>query len=267
MSNSCATVHHYFHYHPGDVQRVIATGTSAFVGVVDDSTVLKYPLEPGGDLASLKYEHELLQIVGPHPRIVAVKEPGLTDIGLYLERGSNGTLMDYVTDNPAHSMQQRLSWCKEVTEAVAHVHSKNVIHCDVNPSNILLDNGLHVKLSDFQGCHIDDQGTVLPHAIAAEPCRYSCPRSDDVEATFKTDLFALGSTIHFIIMGQEVFPDIVYGEQGWHEEVQSRFERLMFPNEPHPCLSITRKCWLQEYSSANEVLEELVEVERRAMTE
>lgn len=71
--------------------------------------------------------------------------------GLCLERAANGTNPYYLLEsgNPTPSTQQRLSWCREAAEAVAHVHSKRVLHCDIQPTN-LLDIELHLKLSDFQ---------------------------------------------------------------------------------------------------------------------
>jgi hypothetical protein len=71
-------------YCPPTVKEVIASGTSAFVGEVDGSTVMKYPLAPGGDMSRLEIEKKLLDIVGPHERIIGLK--GFSDNGLYLER-------------------------------------------------------------------------------------------------------------------------------------------------------------------------------------
>ncbi|QPH09509.1 hypothetical protein C2857_000315 [Epichloe festucae Fl1] len=236
------------HYCPPDVRRVLASGTSAFIGEVDDSTVLKYPLEPGGDMTRLEVEHKILDIVGHHPRIIAHK--GLTDAGLYLERAANGTIFNFLAET-RHcdiSLQQRVAWCREVVEAVAHVHSKGVIHCDIQPTNILLDEHLHIKLADFQSRYVAEDGEIILAGWSGEPCRYFCPREDDFEADWRTDLFALGSTIYFIITGHEVFPDIVAGEAGWDEK--------------HVCSTITRKCWTRQYGSAGEVLKDISAVER-----
>lgn len=78
----------YQHYCPAGVKRVLASGGSAFIGEVDDSTVFKYPLAPGGDMTRLEAEKKLLEIIGPHERIIACK--GFTDGGIYLERAING---------------------------------------------------------------------------------------------------------------------------------------------------------------------------------
>ncbi|KAL3480619.1 kinase-like domain-containing protein [Aspergillus californicus] len=192
----------------------MASGSSAFIGEVDDLTVMKYPLAPGGDMSRLEIEKKLLEIVGPHERIIRLKS--FEDDGLHLERAVNGTLAHYLleSDNVPLLIQQRLSWCREAAEAVAWVHAQGVLHCDIQPANLLLDEELHIKLSDFQGKQLSRDGTVLLDGGSGETGRFYCPRADPFDPDIKTDLFALGCTIYLIIMGHPVFPDIVDGEDG-----------------------------------------------------
>ncbi|CCF40449.1 hypothetical protein CH063_11014 [Colletotrichum higginsianum] len=155
-----------------------------------------------------------------------------------------------------------MAWCRELSEAVEHVHSKRVIHCDIQPTNVLVDQNAHLKLADFQGRHLSEDGNILLDGWVSEPCRYFCPRYDEFAANFKTDIFALGCTIYFIMTGQEVFSDIVSGEAGWDDEVKSRFARGDFPRDSSACAAITHKCWMQLYNSAGEVLNDIKAVEQ-----
>ncbi|KAK8071894.1 Serine threonine protein kinase [Apiospora saccharicola] len=251
----------YQHYYPPGVKRVIASGSSAFIGEIDEYTVLKYPLSPTQATDRLEVEKKLLEIVGPHERILQLK--GVSERGIYLERAINGNLADYLLD-PDHlapSISQRLSWCRQAAEAVAFVHSRNIIHCDIQPTNLLLNKELHLKLSDFQGKHLLD-GEILLDGWSSEPSKFYCPRADPFEASIKTDLFALGCTIYFIMMGHAVFPDIQEGEEGWHEMVEERFTAQRFPQDEHLCGAITMKCWLKEYKSAEQLVRDLHSVEQ-----
>lgn len=251
----------YRQYCPAGVRRVLASGTSAFIGEVDESTILKYPLEPGGDMTRLEHEHAILSLIGQHPRIIAQK--GLTDAGLYLERATKETIYKYLlsSDHNPPTLQQRVAWCREVTEAVDYIHSKGVIHCDIQPANVLVDKDLHLKLADFQGNYVLETGEVVT-GWCGESCRYFCPREDEFEANLKTDLFALGSTIYFIMTNHEVFPDIVGGEPGWQEKIQARFASGAFPKDRYKCDNVTRKCWGLQYNSADEVLDDIKAVEK-----
>ena len=126
---------------------------------------------------------------------------------------------------PPPSVQQRLVWCRETAEAVAFTHAQRVLHCDIQPTNILLDKDLHIKLFNFQGKMLSENGKVILDGYSSEPCRFYCPRDDPFDADIKTDLFGLGSTIYFIMMGHAVFPDIINGGEGWHEKVADRLVR------------------------------------------
>lgn len=212
-------------------------------------------------MTRLEIERKLLEIIPPHERIIALK--GFTDTGIYLERATHGTVAEYVLESgkPLPSVKQRLAWYREAAEGVAWIHAQRALHCDIPPTNLLLDGDLHIKLSDFQGRHLSEDGEVLLDGWSAEPCRFSCPRNDPFDADVQTDLFALGCTIYFIIMGRAVFPVIIDGEEGWYENVRSRFLKGAFPQDRHACSSVTLKCWQQRYESAEEVVRDLESTE------
>jgi hypothetical protein len=70
-------------YYPNGIKWLIGRGGESYIGVVDESTVLKYTCIPG-ITSNLEVESQLLEILGNHPRIIGSK--GLTDDGLrYVE--------------------------------------------------------------------------------------------------------------------------------------------------------------------------------------
>lgn len=95
----------YHRYHPPGVTRVIAPGSSAWIGEVDDSTVFKYPLAPGGDMTRLDTERKLLEVIGPHPRIIGLR--GFSETGIYLERAVNRTVADYLLESGRQNLLKR----------------------------------------------------------------------------------------------------------------------------------------------------------------
>lgn len=252
-------------YVPSSVKRVITIGSSCWVGEVDDWTVLKYPHDRGVEIDRFQTEYKILSILGQHPRIISLKR--YTNEGLYLERAINGDLHDLLTNNPTISLLQRLTWCRQAAEAVAYTHSKRVLHCDIRPRNLLLDKDLNLKLADFQGKHLSDDGEVLLNGFSSEPSKFSCPRDLPDYADIKTDLFALGSTIYFIMMGHDVYPDVSDQDEGSDEEVQRRFRARQFPQESYGCSTITAKCWGQEYNSAREIVQDIEAIEKEGMRE
>ncbi|KAH6658594.1 hypothetical protein BKA67DRAFT_674661 [Truncatella angustata] len=64
-----------------------------------------------------------------------------------IPRAIKGTIFEHLAapDHPAPSREQRLAWCRELTEAVEHIPSKRVVHCDIQPTNILVDQNLNIS--------------------------------------------------------------------------------------------------------------------------
>ncbi|KAJ2905729.1 kinase-like protein [Zalerion maritima] len=239
-------------YLPQGVKRIIAHGGGCWIGEVDDMTVLKYP-HTREEMKWVQIEAKILSILGRHPRIVQLK--GRTKDGLLLEFAPNGNLHDYLMAHPEALVERRLAWCMQATEAVAYIHSKRILHCDIRQDNLLLDANLDLKLADFQGQHFSADGDILLDALSLESTKAYLPRKPADHASIRTDLFALGSAIYFITTGHELFPDLDKPED--EGEVERRFRAGEFPTDPHVCAAITAKCWKQLYSSARQVLADL----------
>ena len=239
-------------YYPPGVSEIIGRGGESFIGLIDDFTVLKYPCIPG-NLESIHIEAKLLEVLGNHPRIIASK--GLTEHGLLLQRASNGSLSDYITSQSFISFDRRLRWCKQAAEAVSYIHGKHVIHCDINLRNFLLDKNLDLQLADFQGMLKSLDNETSLDGLSRECSKSYLPRDNGDFASVKTDIFALGSAIYFIMTRHEVFPELDSFEDD--EEISSRFRNGLFPTESHACSTITAKCWTQQYFSADEIINDL----------
>ena len=86
-----------------------------------------------------------------HPNIVGVRGLGRTCGGSYfivmdLIRGPN--LAD-VASSRAISVREAIRWAIETCFAVEHAHSQDVIHCDLKPANLLLDEDGSIRVTDF----------------------------------------------------------------------------------------------------------------------
>lgn len=153
---------------PNGVETIIACGSNNLIGIVDKTTVLKYPnLSPPSTTSNLETEEEriyrmireeqtngllvesqMFEALGQHPRIVGFK--GKHSEGILLENAHNGSVFsDMNTKGVFVPMDRRLKWALEATEGVAEMHRRGVLHCKIHPNNMLLDDNLQVKLCDF----------------------------------------------------------------------------------------------------------------------
>ena len=236
-------------YIPLGVVKRIGGGNSFHVGILEDGTVLKYPLVEGEEMRSIVIEKRIYDALGPHERIVRCL--GMTKHGLNLELAAEGSISHYLEKTPALSVptKLRLKWSRQAAEAVAFIHSKGVIHCDIHTNNFLLDEDLNTKLSDFQGTFQDFDG------FAMESARYYLPRDATSPPTITTDLFALGTALYTIMTGIEPFPGLS------EVEVEKRYTQQDFPDvDIIACGEMIRKCWNQDYRCADELVDELIDL-------
>ena len=215
----------------------------------------KYPQFPGDQsaIASLHVEAQIFLAIGPHDRIIGFR--GQKNDGLLLDYAPYGSLAQYIAENQT-TEQQRLRWSCQATEAVAVIHKRRGIHCDIKVPNLLLDVVLDVKLCDFQGRLLGSDGEIESDGGSSENPKFFMPRDDPTHADVRTDIFALGSTIYHIVEGHEPFPELdTFSDE---DEITRRFLSGQFPEPAFtPVKDVVYKCWGVHYSSADDVLRDL----------
>jgi serine/threonine protein kinase len=101
-------------------------------------------------------ESEIYKKLGPHSRLLKIIDWNPEECVLTMEYMPNGCLKDYLsTYNDKIPIRQRLQWAREAAEGLQLLHSANVIHCDVEPRNFLLDAELSLKIADFSGSSLE----------------------------------------------------------------------------------------------------------------
>ncbi|KAK1467815.1 hypothetical protein CTAM01_16985 [Colletotrichum tamarilloi] len=229
----------------------VAIGSTSYVERLPDGTIIKTAW-PGGDRAhqrrrEIATEAEIYDRLGEHPCLVKKKAWNSDEYTLALEDMPNGTLKDFLESHKDVSAEQRQQWVIEAVESVKLLHSFTVLHCDIGPHNFLLDDRLRLKIIDFSGSAVDGS-----HTEISPGTRYAAPsldRSLQRSPTVKSDLFSLGSTIYYIMMGKAPF-----------QEFQSEEVREMYSNQEFPDLTgvpnagLIQGCWSQNFDSVDNLL-------------
>ncbi|KAL2752458.1 hypothetical protein ACRALDRAFT_1065586 [Sodiomyces alcalophilus JCM 7366] len=166
-----------------------------------------------------------------------------------LQFACNGSIRHYLkksSNQGGPSIAIKISWVEQVTSALAFLHSKNVIHCDISCNNIFLDENLSVLLGDFSGSSIDGNESLSWYETS-----HSHP--DLTDPSVMNDIFALGSTFYEILSGQPPFKGL--GEAAIQESIRGG----SFPDLGYlPALqTVILKCWNQQYETVAELLQDV----------
>ena len=110
-----------------------------------------------------------------HPHIVKVFDFGIEEHRPYLVMAhiSGGSLRDRIRDGGELPDAERLA--RELLGALAHVHAAGIVHRDVKPGNILLDEHDRSQLTDFGIARPQDATAMTQTGMVMGTIRYLAP--------------------------------------------------------------------------------------------
>jgi serine/threonine protein kinase len=166
-------------------------------------------------LAELQREFQHLQLLS-HPHIVRVHEFDRDgDNAFFTMELLIGTLLSRVLgarNAIALPRPYALAVMRDVGAALAHAHSRGVVHGDINPQNIFVTNDGELRVLDFGASHklLRDKWTALSdlsqRAPFATPGYASCQLLEGQQPDARDDLFAFACVAYLLLSGQHPFP-------------------------------------------------------------
>jgi len=155
--------------------------------------------DPGG----AEREAVVLGRIGRHPNIVSLYDYDM-DIHssvqyMVSEYLSGGTLAAHLEGDGPLTLEQVLRLGRQVCRGLAHLHRQGLIHRDVCPKNVLLD--------ERQGAHLGDFDSAIPRDTPAEirPVTTLAWASPEEQAQghldVRTDLYSLGGVLCAAVTG------------------------------------------------------------------
>ncbi|PKM82662.1 MAG: hypothetical protein CVU89_03955 [Firmicutes bacterium HGW-Firmicutes-14] len=122
------------------------------------------------------------------------------------------TLDKYKRENTV-SVPEALKITGEVCKGLVYAHEKQVIHRDLKPSNILISYDGNVKITDFGIAKIaDSKDLTLEGTGAGTPIIMSPEQISGAPVTEKSDIFAAGSLLYYLVTGKMPFDGEHIGE-------------------------------------------------------
>ena len=138
-----------------------------------------------------------------HPNIASVLDVGQCHLGTYMimEYIEGSTLLKYV--EPLNQ-KERLTLFQKICDAVEYAHQHRVIHADLKPANILINNSGEPKLVDFGVARSSIRNHELPlnnAYIKALSQEYASPEQlAGKSLTTQSDIFSLGRILEKLVI-------------------------------------------------------------------
>ena len=188
-----------------------------------------------------------------HPHIVRTKTTGSAGGLLYM-------VLEFV---PGPSLLEllmrrgRLSWslacdvARQTALGLHHAHESGLVHRDVKPQNLLIDQNGHVKLLDFglammregEGGDEFSMAMIFGHECIGTPA-FMAPEQakDSLTADARSDVYGLGCTLYAALTGDTPFPyrnpqDVIKA----HQTQPARSVRELVPEIPQGVADIVAK--------------------------
>lgn len=178
----------------GEVWRAVQnnTGREVAVKVFSRHKGLDWPL--------LKREvGKLVQVLGER-RIVHLLAVGWdADPPYYIMEYVRGGSLAKRLDGKPMPADEAVPLFRELAEALVYLHGKAILHCDLKPANVLLDDRGQVRLADFGQARLSDE-----EAAPAGTLFYLAPELCDPNARpdVHSDIYSLGAVLYTMLTGK-----------------------------------------------------------------
>jgi eukaryotic-like serine/threonine-protein kinase len=161
---------------------------------------IKFYAHRGGlDWSLLSREVDKLAILFSDRHIVQLIEVGWNADPPYyvMEYLGQGSLEDRLTAGPL-SVAEAVAIFREVAVALVHAHGKGILHCDLKPANVLLDEDMKPRLADFGQSRLSHEQTPALGTLF-----YMAPEQADLKAApdARWDVYALGALLFCMLTG------------------------------------------------------------------
>ena len=167
-----------------------------------------------GDLAAddkfvRRFQREALSVSNlSHPNIVEVYDVGEEDGEYYIvmEYLNGKTLKQLLKKRESLTITEVIDIMSQITDGIAHAHDAYIIHRDIKPQNIIIEDDGRIKITDF-GIAMALNATQLTQTNSVMGSVHYLPpeQASGKSATVKSDIYSMGILMYELITGTVPF--------------------------------------------------------------
>lgn len=134
-----------------------------------------------------------------------------------------------------------------VLDALSYIHSHNIVHMDIKPSNIMVENGSNVRLMDLGISYVALGESYAECAELMGTPKYAAPEQFDVNESShlnaQTDIYEAGVTLYELLTGYNP-----YVSSDIHQSVEKHRTTILpyVQNVPNRLVDVLRKATAPE---------------------
>jgi predicted Ser/Thr protein kinase len=162
------------------------------------------------DRARKRFQREARAAAGlsSHPHVVTIYDVGEHDgrVFMVMELMRGGTVADRLREGRAIADETALRWLREAASALDAAHDEGIVHRDIKPGNLLLDDRDRLAMADFGIARLamEDQLTATGQVLGT--ASYISPEQAVGEpATPASDRYALAVVAFELLTGSRPF--------------------------------------------------------------
>lgn len=135
------------------------------------------------------------------PRIVSIIDNGIT-IYIVMDYIEGESLDRIINDYGAQPEELVINWAKQICDALGYLHSQKppIIYRDMKPANVMLKPEGNIKIIDF-GIAREYKEQNLTDTTVLGTKGYAPPEQYSGQTDPRSDIFALGMTMHHLLTG------------------------------------------------------------------
>ncbi|XP_071447590.1 serine/threonine-protein kinase D3 [Hetaerina americana] len=227
----------------GGVHRT--SGRSVAIKVIDK---LRFPTKQE---AQLKNEVSILQNLS-HPGVVNLERMFETPERIFVVMEKlRGDMLEMILSSERGRLSERITkfLVTQILVALKHLHSKNIVHCDLKPENVLLSSNSdfpQVKLCDFGFARIIGEKS-FRRSVVGTPAYLAPEVLRNKGYNRSLDMWSVGVIVYVSLSG--TFP---FNED---EDINEQIQNAAFMYPPSP--------WKEISSDAIDLINNLLQVKQR----